>query len=40
MGQGFFFAKPLPSGELQTLLTERVSMQAEADALAQGMTQS
>jgi diguanylate cyclase (GGDEF)-like protein/PAS domain S-box-containing protein len=40
MGQGFFFAKPLPSEELQTLLTERVSMQAEADALAQGMTQS
>ena len=23
MGQGFFFAKPLPSEELQTLLTER-----------------
>ena len=35
MGQGFFFAKPLPAGELQALLTERNSMQQEADALAE-----
>ena len=27
LGQGFFFAKPLPGDELQALLTERVSMQ-------------
>jgi len=36
LGQGFFFARPLPSEELQTLLTERTAMQAEADALANG----
>ncbi len=37
MGQGFFFAKPLPADELQSLLNERSSMQHEADALAQGV---
>jgi EAL domain-containing protein (putative c-di-GMP-specific phosphodiesterase class I) len=36
MGQGFFFAKPLPSAELAALLDERVAMQVEADALARG----
>ena len=36
LGQGFFFARPLPGDELQTLLTERTSMQAEAEALAHG----
>ena len=36
LGQGFFFARPLPSEELQTLLTERTAMRAEADALANG----
>jgi EAL domain-containing protein (putative c-di-GMP-specific phosphodiesterase class I) len=34
LGQGFFFAKPLPSEELEALLVERLAMQAEADALA------
>ena len=33
-GQGFFFAKPLPSEELESLLEERLAMQAEVDALA------
>jgi EAL domain-containing protein (putative c-di-GMP-specific phosphodiesterase class I) len=36
MGQGFFFAKPLPSEELAALLTERAAMQDEAEALARG----
>jgi diguanylate cyclase (GGDEF)-like protein/PAS domain S-box-containing protein len=36
LGQGFYFAKPLPSEELEVLLTERISMRAEADALAEG----
>jgi EAL domain-containing protein (putative c-di-GMP-specific phosphodiesterase class I) len=36
MGQGFFFAKPLPSEELAALLHERGAMQIEADALARG----
>jgi diguanylate cyclase (GGDEF)-like protein/PAS domain S-box-containing protein len=36
LGQGFFFAKPLDREALQGLLTERQSMQAEADALANG----
>jgi diguanylate cyclase (GGDEF)-like protein/PAS domain S-box-containing protein len=36
MGQGFFFAKPLPGVELETLLDERAAMQGEADALARG----
>jgi EAL domain-containing protein (putative c-di-GMP-specific phosphodiesterase class I) len=36
LGQGFFFAKPLPSADLQTLLTERRQMEAEAAALANG----
>ena len=39
LGQGFFFARPLPGHELQVLLTERVAMQAEADALANGAVQ-
>jgi hypothetical protein len=38
MGQGFFFAKPLPGVELETLLDERAAMQGEADALARGHT--
>ncbi|MDH5224789.1 MAG: EAL domain-containing protein [Actinomycetota bacterium] len=36
VGQGFFFAKPLPSDELAALLTERSAMQGEAEALARG----
>ena len=36
MGQGFFFAKPLPSDELAALLDERAAMHSEADALAHG----
>jgi diguanylate cyclase (GGDEF)-like protein/PAS domain S-box-containing protein len=36
LGQGYFFAKPLPPDELETLLAEREAMQAEADALAGG----
>ena len=36
MGQGFFFAKPLPPDELATLLEERVAMHGEAEALARG----
>ena len=36
LGQGFFFAKPLPSDELATLLDERAAMRSEADALARG----
>jgi diguanylate cyclase (GGDEF)-like protein/PAS domain S-box-containing protein len=35
-GQGYLFAKPLPSGDLDALLDERHSMAAEADALAKG----
>jgi diguanylate cyclase (GGDEF)-like protein/PAS domain S-box-containing protein len=34
MGQGYFFAKPLDPQALQTLLTERQDMAAEAEALA------
>ncbi len=34
-GQGFYFARPLDSGSLHTLLTERRAMEAEADLLAQ-----
>jgi EAL domain-containing protein (putative c-di-GMP-specific phosphodiesterase class I) len=30
LGQGFYFAKPLESGTLEELLTERLSMEAEA----------
>src|SRR5204863_5148676 len=30
LGQGFYFAKPLPSADLQQLLDERRSMEAEA----------
>jgi len=36
LGQGFFFAKPMPPEELGALLHERAGMEAEADALAQG----
>ena len=36
LGQGFFFAKPLDRDALQSLLTERKAMQAEAEALANG----
>jgi EAL domain-containing protein (putative c-di-GMP-specific phosphodiesterase class I) len=36
LGQGFFFAKPLPSDDLKALLHERAQMQAEVEALAQG----
>ncbi|MGZ8614364.1 MAG: putative bifunctional diguanylate cyclase/phosphodiesterase [Actinomycetota bacterium] len=36
MGQGFYFAKPLPSGELAALLEERAAMHGEAEALARG----
>jgi EAL domain-containing protein (putative c-di-GMP-specific phosphodiesterase class I) len=36
LGQGYYFARPLPSEELQDLLGERLAMQAEADAMAQG----
>ena len=35
-GQGYLFAKPLPSDALDALLTERHAMAAEADALAKG----
>ena len=35
-GQGYLFAKPLPSVDLDNLLEERRAMAAEADALAQG----
>jgi len=30
LGQGFYFAKPLESGTLEEMLTERLSMEAEA----------
>jgi diguanylate cyclase (GGDEF)-like protein/PAS domain S-box-containing protein len=36
LGQGYFFAKPLDREALQGLLVERQTMQAEADALANG----
>ncbi len=36
LGQGFFFARPLPTDELTSLLGERAAMEAEANALAQG----
>jgi EAL domain-containing protein (putative c-di-GMP-specific phosphodiesterase class I) len=35
LGQGFYFAKPLPSDELQTMLTERFEMLADADAVSE-----
>ena len=35
-GQGYLFAKPLPSDDLDALLSERHEMAAEADALANG----
>jgi diguanylate cyclase (GGDEF)-like protein/PAS domain S-box-containing protein len=34
LGQGFLFAKPLPTDELEDLLTEHIAMRLEADALA------
>jgi EAL domain-containing protein (putative c-di-GMP-specific phosphodiesterase class I) len=36
LGQGYFFAKPMPSDELVGLLDERASMRSEAEALAHG----
>jgi EAL domain-containing protein (putative c-di-GMP-specific phosphodiesterase class I) len=36
LGQGYLFAKPLPSEELAKLLAERRQMEAEAEALAKG----
>jgi EAL domain-containing protein (putative c-di-GMP-specific phosphodiesterase class I) len=36
LGQGYLFAKPLTSDALQTMLDERHTMAAEAEALAQG----
>jgi diguanylate cyclase (GGDEF)-like protein/PAS domain S-box-containing protein len=36
MGQGFLFAKPLPSQELASLLDDRAVMASEAEALAHG----
>src|SRR5438552_14037640 len=36
LGQGYFFAKPLPSQELLSLLSERRQMDAEAVVLAHG----
>jgi EAL domain-containing protein (putative c-di-GMP-specific phosphodiesterase class I) len=35
MGQGFFFAKPLEQEALKSLLSERLAMAAEVDALTQ-----
>jgi len=34
LGQGFLFAKPLPSDELEHLVTEHLAMRIEADELA------
>ena len=34
LGQGFLFAKPLPGDDLETLLTDHLAMQAEAETLA------
>ena len=34
LGQGYYFARPLPGPELEVLLAERLAMRAEADALA------
>jgi len=36
LGQGFFFAKPLPADELEVLMADHVAMSAEADTLAGG----
>ena len=36
LGQGFYFARPLPSHELVALLEERSQMEEEADALSRG----
>jgi FOG: EAL domain len=36
LGQGYFFAKPLTSDDLKSMLDERHSMHEEAEALAQG----
>jgi diguanylate cyclase (GGDEF)-like protein/PAS domain S-box-containing protein len=34
LGQGFFFAKPLPGTDLESLLTERRDMESEIDAIS------
>jgi diguanylate cyclase (GGDEF)-like protein/PAS domain S-box-containing protein len=34
LGQGYYFAKPLPSPDLESLLAERRSLEAEVEALA------
>ena len=34
LGQGYFFAKPLPGTDLESLLTERRDMQSEIEAIA------
>ena len=34
LGQGYFFAKPLPSADLESLLTERRDMQSEIEAIS------
>jgi EAL domain-containing protein (putative c-di-GMP-specific phosphodiesterase class I) len=36
LGQGFLFARPLTPEALRTLLTERLEMQSEAEALVHG----
>jgi diguanylate cyclase (GGDEF)-like protein/PAS domain S-box-containing protein len=36
LGQGFFFAKPLPADELEVLMADHVAMEAEADSLTGG----
>jgi EAL domain-containing protein (putative c-di-GMP-specific phosphodiesterase class I) len=35
LGQGYFFAKPLPPEELKQMLAERAQMVAEAELLAE-----
>ena len=34
LGQGFFFAKPLPPADLRSLLEERLALARDADAMA------
>jgi EAL domain-containing protein (putative c-di-GMP-specific phosphodiesterase class I) len=34
LGQGYFFAKPLPGMDLESLLTERREMASEIDAIS------
>jgi diguanylate cyclase (GGDEF)-like protein/PAS domain S-box-containing protein len=38
LGQGFFFAKPLPADELEVLMADHAAMEAEADSLTHGAT--